>query len=223
MSSLLAGPKRWWLIGGVVALLTLAIGWLVLVGPQQSATAEAVAKKEQVEQQVVMGAAQNRKLAEQNSELEAVKKQLQDLQNRIPDSQQVSALLVNANNLAGASGISLSSFSPGPVSALETSAPDKGTARLGYMTVTIIGTGSFSQVETYLSKLENLDRALIVTSVGMSKPSSDSGSGGSGSAPQQNPGASGEISVNIVAQVFVRGDAVPALESKGKSSGTANP
>ncbi len=217
MTRLLSGPRRWWLLGGVVALLVLALGWLLLVTPQQSAADAAVKQAEQVEQQVAIGTAQNSQLAKQNAEMETVKKQLQELQNRIPDSEQVSALLVSANNLAGASGLALTAFSPSPVSALDTSAPDKGTAKLGYITVVISGKGGFSQVQDYLSKLENLDRAMIVTSVDLSQGTT-TGSG-SGSGTQPDPGAAGEYSVTINARVFVRGDAVPAPTPQTKPKG----
>lgn len=212
MTRLLSGPRRWWLLGVALALVVLALGWLVLVSPQQAAADQAANQTAQVEQQVVMGAAQNRQLAGQFSELEAVQKQLQELQNRIPDSEQVSALLVSANNLAGASGLALTAFSPSPVSALDTSAPDKGTAKLGYITIVISGKGGYGQIQAYLSKLENLDRALIVTSVDLSKGTTT----GSASGSQPEPDAAGEYSVTINARVFVRGDAVPAPAPQGQ-------
>lgn len=207
MASLLAGPRRWWLIAAVAVVVIVGGGWFGLVAPQQASADEIRQQTEQADQRAAQASAQVRLLQKQSAELDSVKKELEALQAKIPTGEQVSALLVSVNNLAGASRVSLTAFRPGIVATLDSSAPDKGTARLGYLPVTLTGTGSYDEIRTYLSKLETLDRALVVTSIAISRGAS----GGSGSS-SGGAGAteSGNLTMALEARVFVRGDAVPA-------------
>lgn len=207
MASLLAGPKRWWLIATVAVGVIVGGGWFGLVAPQQASADEVRQQVEQADQRAAQASAQVRLLQKQNAELDSVKKELEALQAKIPTGEQVSALLVSVNKLAGASGVVLTTFKPGTVAALESSAPDKGTARLGYLPVTLTGTGNYDQIRAYLSKLEALDRALVVSSIGVARADT-----GSSSSSSSGPGTTkpGDLTMTLEARVFVRGDAVPA-------------
>lgn len=223
MAELLAGPRRWWLIGIVGVLVILLGGWFLVVAPQRAGAEEAAAQAVQADQRAAQAASQVKVLQQQSAQLDTVKKELEALQAKIPTGEQVSALLVSVNKLAGASGVALTSFKPGTVTALDSSAPDKGTARLGYLPISLTGTGSFNQIRAYLAQLETLDRALVVTSVAISSGGgSGSGTAGSaGSAGSAGTANAGPLTMTLEARVFVRGDAVPAPAAPSpKASGS---
>lgn len=211
MASLLSGPRRWWLIGAVAILAILGGGWFGLVSPQQTAADDARQQTEQADQRAAQASAQVRLLQKQSAELDSVKKELEALQGKIPTGEQVSALLVSVNKLAGATGVVLTTFKPGVVTPLDSSAPDKGTARLGFMPVSLAGIGTYDELRAYLSKLETLDRALVVTSIDVAR--GDTGGSGSSSGSSGGAGKPGTLTMTLEARVFVRGDAVPAPAS----------
>lgn len=212
MSGLLAGPRRWWLFGGIVAILLLLVGWMLLISPQQSATGEAAQKAQQVDQQVTVATAQLAQLKQQSADLDRARAELEALESRIPDRDQMSALLVKADDAARSSGVALVGLAPGTVVALDSSAPDKGTDRLGYINVAINGEGGYDQLQVYLTKLENLDRAFMIASL-------DVTGGEGGSSPAAGPVP---LTFTIQARVFVKGEIVPAPAGSAAPPGGAS-
>lgn len=211
MGALLTGPRRWWLLGALVSLLLVVATTLLVISPQRSAMSSALERAAQAEQQIVAASAQAKKLAQQSAELDTVKKELEALQGRIPDRDQVAALLVKASDLAKSTKVVLTGFDPGTVTALESSAPDRGTARLGYISIGITGVGTFDEIRAYLSALEGLDRAFIVNALSVTR-SGDSSSSGRGDATKG--GDLDDLTLSVTARVFVRGDIVPDQTSK---------
>lgn len=218
MASLLSGPRRWWLIAIVAIVVILGGGWFGLVSPQQAAADQARQRAGQADERAIQAGMQVRQLQKQSAELDTVKKELEALQGKIPTGEQVSTLLVSVNKLAGAAGVALTSFKPGAVAPLESSAPDKGTERLGFLPVSLAGTGSYDEIRAYLSKLETLDRALVVTSISVDRAAAGSASGSGG---ESDAGAPDPLTMTLEARVFIRGDAVPAPAAPSpKASGS---
>lgn len=167
--------KQWVVLTLVGVLGVLAAGWMLLVSPTRAEAAELRAQadlqvqaNEQLEDQLAVLAAQAEDLPAQQAALAA-------LAERIPASAAQPALLRALAAAAADADLQLISVAPGPLAPVVATAAAAGTAQsppaagtgsalLG-MPLTIQVAGSYVQVEQYVALLENLPRALRISTL----------------------------------------------------------
>ncbi len=175
--------KRNAMIGMAAALLAVIVAWyFVIYSP----------KSDDLDQAKTATAAEQKKTADLKFELSRLQSQAKNasqqqallgrLDQAIPAQPDEAEFILQANSIAAESGIDFLSISPTPPAA-------SGTTTTIGLTLSI--EGSFFQVKEYLTKLEGLERLVIVDGINMSAGSSD-GTGGDGVT----------LSVTLTARMF---------------------
>jgi Tfp pilus assembly protein PilO len=198
--------KRNAVIGMAAALLAVIVAWyFVIYSPKsddldQAKAATTAEQKKTSDLQFQLSRLQSQ--AKNASQQQAL---LGRLDQAIPAQPDEAEFILQANSIAGESGIDFLSISPSPPAAT-------GTTTTIALTLSI--EGSFFQVKDYLTKLEALERLVIVDAVNMS-------AGGTGAS---SDGVT--LSVTLTARMFTRATpaAVPGAAptpDTGTSSTTA--
>ena len=163
--------KRNAVIGMAAVLLAVIVAWyLVIYSP----------KSDDLDQAKTATAAEQKKTGDLRFELSRLQSQAKNasqqqallgrLDQAIPAQPDEAEFILQANSIAAESGIDFLSIAPTPPAA-------SGTTTTIGLTLSI--EGSFFQVKEYLTKLEALERLVIVDGINMSAGSSD-GTGGDG-------------------------------------------
>lgn len=223
MRSLLDTPRRWLIATVVVCLILVLLGWFLVISPNNGRAAATGDELSQIE-----GATQALKikasaLQKQSAELDAKKEELQTLSEKLPDDAGVAQILTQISSAAARAGVTVNSFTPGaptplvaPVPAAAPSptaesgeAPAAATAataapvsKLSYVPVTIAVEGSPSQVSAFVTNLENITRAMLITNLDLTTGGGDKG---------------GSLAANIQGRIFMR------PTGTGKASASASP
>ncbi len=150
------------------------------------------------------------------------------LRKAVPEQPDLGEFILQANDIATASGVDWLAISPSPPVA-STQGP-KSTIALSMQI-----DGGFFQVLDYLNRLEDLDRLVIVDSVSISAGGAGSGSGtgstgassssGSSSAAGSSNPSDPTLSVTLTGRMFTNAAAAPIAGSTGgtTSGGTTTP
>ena len=192
--------KRNAVIGMAAVLLAVIVAWyFVIYSPKsddldQAKTATQTEQKKTSDLQFELSRLQSQ--AKNASQQQAL---LGRLDQAIPEQPDEGEFILQANSIAAESGIDFLSISPTPPAA-------SGTTTTIGLTISI--EGSFFQVKDYLTKLESLERLVIVDSINMSAGSSGDGSVSDGVT----------LSVTLTARMFTR--AAPAASA---TDGTTTP
>lgn len=181
-------------------VLLLAAGWFLLVSPQHAQadslatqTATAVQENSALQMQLVQLRAQSKDLPAEEAALAKVEAEM-------PGSADLATLIRQLSARAAADAVVLTSLSPGAPAAL--TAPTGSTnassgLAVGAIPVSLNVTGGYFEVEQFLSDLENLPRAFLVTGLSLA-PSSGTATGSSTSPA----GSSGAVTASITATIF---------------------
>lgn len=183
--------KRNVVIGGAAAFLAIVLAWFFVVyrpvGDElktaQASTADEQHKTEGLQANLTRLEAQ-KKLATQQEAL------LRKFDQAIPKEPDLAAFIIQANKIAASSGIEFLSIAPSPPAASGTSST---------INLTISVQGSFFQVENYLTKMENLERLVIIDGINLAAGASSAGSSSSDGVT---------LSVSITGRMFTK--AAPA-------------
>jgi Tfp pilus assembly protein PilO len=186
-------------------VLVLAVGTLLLVRPKQQAVAEATADRN-------AAIAESQALRDQVRALEALKADAADLRakadqvkDEFPATPNLPGLVDALEDAAGAAGVDLRSISP--------TAPKASTVQpeLAEISTAISVSGSYFQIEDFLSRVENLvrgsdpkrvpPRSVLVQSVSVSS-STDGGTGDSAAATPQPSASPDRLQASISLSVF---------------------
>jgi len=196
--------SRVWLIGGAVAaLVALLVGWLFVVSPQRARAADLGAQADQINGANTALVSQIAQLKRDFANLPASQAQLRTYSQRIPSVAAMSSLLRQLSTAAVASHVTITSISPASLTSMMSSS-SKGSTGLLASSVNITLTGHYAAVEAFLTRIEGLQRAMLVTGLSLSKATASSSSGGaSGSGTTVvDPQA---LQVSITGRVFVSG------------------
>jgi Tfp pilus assembly protein PilO len=203
--------RRWVVIGAVVAVLVLVVGWLLVVKPEQS-------KVSTINEQTTEQNSSNALLLTQISALQAEQKELpqqqlalQKFSTEVPDSTAEPTLVRQLTTAAQRSDVELVTISPGtPVpltgaaSATTLGAAPTAAGTLYQLPVSLGIIGSYANVESFFNAIEHLARATIITGFTIC-PETSSGVGNAcqGPAEPSNKVAPpGSVGVSVTAAVF---------------------
>lgn len=212
--------KQWVILTSVGVVVILAAGWFLLISPKHSEAADLrtqadakLAANTQLRSQIAMLKAQAKDLPRQQARLAAVAA-------KIPDNPALPALIRALSGAADAAGVELVSLSPTapaavagvvpaapvqPVAASGAAAPVRrvSTAAAGTLQnigVTMNVVGGYFQVEQFLDRVENLSRALKVTTLNLA-PGTNPVKPLSGAAAASDPGKL--LSASITGNVYL--------------------
>jgi Tfp pilus assembly protein PilO len=145
---------------------------------------------------------------------------LRTLRAAIPPTPDLGEFILQANEIASASGIEWLSISPSPPTA---------SGANSTIALSIQVNGGFFQVLDYLNRMEDLERLVIIDGVSISTggAASSSSSSASGSSTSTfdtgaESGGAPTLSVTLTGRMFT-GQAPPATASSGTSGGTTTP
>lgn len=244
MMSRLTSTRGWLVVGIVGAVLIVLLGYLVLIAPQRSKAssigmeaAEARGTTQGLQAKVVA-------LKKQSDELPAKQAELRALSERLPDDAGVAQIIRQITSVAAESGVTLNEFTPSAPQALEVEVPsaaasaeaspssspsatDNGaagpstkaktappTSSLSYVTLSITAEGEPAQLSRFITGLEGITRAMLLTGVKIdtSKTTSSSTSGTSK--------ASGALTATVDGRIFMRTEPSPSASATPSPSGS---
>jgi type IV pilus assembly protein PilO len=206
-----SSKKHWVLLAAAAAVAVLAAGWFLLVSPTKGKVAglREDAQTQQGQNRVIRNTlallrAQERDLPGQEAELAKV-------QQKIPDNPALPALIRSLSDAADDSGVSLVSLQPA------TPAP-AGATGLSAIPVTINVRGGYFPTNQFVSDLEALPRALLVTNLAV-LTDDDAGAATAG-ADDARPG---DVTTTIQATVFMGEVSTAAAPPAGTAPSSAAP
>jgi Tfp pilus assembly protein PilO len=197
--------RRWAIGTAIAAVVILAAGWFLLVKPQNS-------KVSDLHTQTAAQDQQNQVLTTQIEALEAEQKQLPQQQRilekfatKIPDTAAEPGLIRALSATAKASGVDITAITPGAATQLGSAAGGAATlgaapassASLYSLPLSLTVTGSYANLESFFSGLEQLPRAFMVSGFSLSRAGSTAGSSAGGAALAPNA-----LAASISTEVF---------------------
>lgn len=199
--------KRGLLVGIIAGGVVLVLLWyFVLFAPTSSnlkSTRAEVAATDSQNQEL-----QNtiRRLKELSKNATQQAASLRTLRAAIPANPDLGEFILQANDIASASGIDFLSIAPSPPVASASGGPATTIA------VTIQIDGGFFQVLDYLNRLEDLERLMLVDSINVATSTQSSSTGGSSSANStSSAGGAPDLSVTLIGRMFTTAGA-PAVD-----------
>jgi Tfp pilus assembly protein PilO len=163
-------PKTLFIVFGVIAALALVYEWnSVILAPksrQASQVRAELATAKSRENEVRRQLAQLQKLA---GETQARQAELAHLGQLVPAGPDVAGAILALNDVANQAHVAWSSFVPTTSTPAPGAASAPGSSGSGLVTlgITMKVGGTFPQIFDYLSRLENLDRLVVVDSINL--------------------------------------------------------
>lgn len=207
--------RQLWLLTAVGSLAILAGGYFVLVSPKASKAAalrEDVATQEQANARLRSQIAQ---LNRQKKDLPKLQAELERFAAKIPNNPALPSLVRAMNEAADNAGVDLASIAvaspvlvtPADPTATTTAATTAApTIQLAQIPVTIQVLGGYSQISQFLSEVEGLTRAFMVSGLTV-KPSEPSGpESQSGTTPTSD----GTLSAQLTGGMYMTTKVAPA-------------
>ncbi|MGD9955034.1 MAG: type 4a pilus biogenesis protein PilO [Candidatus Nanopelagicales bacterium] len=211
---------RWYIAAGVSAVLVLVAGWFLLVSPQR-ATAEEIRLSVDAQEQANRATeAQIATLKAQFKDLPELQKQTAAIRSKMPTTPGMASLLRQLSTLAKTSGVKLVAVTPSQptplvVGAAGSSAALNAPGQVNQIPVAVAVTGRFANVRLFLSGVEKMQRAMLVTGLTIARDEA------------ADSGTSNQLKVDLTSRVFIanKGQAAPAKSTTstagGSSTGTA--
>jgi Tfp pilus assembly protein PilO len=213
--------KRPVLIGCAVGAVVVILLWYFLLFSPTSSdlndTRDQVSEVQTQNQELENTVRQLKELSRNSVEQQA---QLRTLRAAIPSTPDLGEFILQANEIASAAGIDWLSIAPTPPAASTGGGPTSTIA------ISMQIQGQFSAVLDYLSRLEDLDRLVVVDSVNVSAASAgDTGgaTGATGAAADSSVTGAPDLSVTITGRMFTDAQPAAAPGSTGTTPGATTP
>jgi hypothetical protein len=176
--------RSWTLGAAVLIVLVLVAGWFLLVAPTRADAADIKVQTESQQAQNVQLASKIEQLKVQAQDLPAQEAKLAKFRQRVPTSPALPSYIRSLSSIADSAGVILVSMEPQAPAALEppktaapattgetaaagaattTDVPVTSTSTLQYVQAQVTIRGGYFNTERFLTKLEGLKRAYLVT------------------------------------------------------------
>lgn len=205
---------RQWTVFTVLAVIAVLVaGWMLMVKPQRSHAADLRDQAAQVQSGNDQLRNQISSLKSQAKDLPKQQARLAVIEQKIPDNPALPSLIRSLSDAADGAGVDLVSLAPSQPAALAPTAPAAAaTVTAGHpaaaaapaleqVPVTLSVTGTYFNIEQFVSNLEGLQRAIIVDGWSMA-PGGKGGAAGAPSAPAAAT-ATDQLTAQITARVFM--------------------
>ena len=150
---------QWIALSVVASLVVLAAGWFLLISPKHSQVAGLKSDAANAETQNSQLQTKLTVLRSQQKGITAENAALAKLADKIPTTPDLPSLLRKLTASATDSNVDLTSLTPA------TPSPMISAPGISSITIAMVVTGKYFDVEQYLSDLETLDRGLLVTGI----------------------------------------------------------
>jgi Tfp pilus assembly protein PilO len=216
----LDGAKKWYVAAGLASIVVLVAGWFLLVSPQQSTASDIAA---QADNQVTANQATQAKidaLKLQYKDLPTLQQQLALIGTRVPQTPNLPRLLRDLSKLAKSSGVVLTTVTPSnpaPLGAAANGAAATGggglasPGQVNFIGVSVQITGPFANTRLFVSGLEAMPRAFLVTGLSIARNSD-------GTSGTTTSGAPGSLQTTINGRIFVANPGTPAPAAIGSAT-----
>jgi type IV pilus assembly protein PilO len=198
--------RKWSLLTGFLVIAVVAAGWFLLVSPKRAATTDQKTQKATQDRTNSELQTQISVLKEQFANLPKQQAQLAAIRQQLPDNPQLPKLVRDLSADAKASGAFLAEIAPGLPVALSPTALAAGapaapvvtaakptvaatTTALFQVPLTLKLTGDYYELEQYISGLEQMRRAFLVTGLSVDL--------------NQDVNTPGSLSMTVTGRVFV--------------------
>jgi Tfp pilus assembly protein PilO len=194
---------RKWALGTAVLVAALLIGsWFLLVSPKKAAAADLttqtdaqIAANAQLETEISVLKAQSKNLPEMQAKLAR-------LDTKIPSDPQLPTLIRQLSEAADRAGVDLVSLTPSAPAVVGVTPGTTVTDTAGTLnaiTLGIVATGGYFELQQFFNEVENMPRALLVNKSDLTDTPTD------GTAPTTTEGSADAsvLSATITAQVFL--------------------
>jgi len=216
---------RKWALGTAVLVAALLIGsWFLLVSPKKAAAADLTAQTDaqiaanaQLETQISVLKAQSKDLPEMQAKLAR-------LETKIPSDPQLPTLIRQLSEAADRAGVDLVSLTPSAPSVVGatpgTTVTDTAGA-LNAITLGIVATGGYFELQQFFNEVENMPRALLVNKSDLT----DTPLAGSTTTTTEDSADASVLSATITAQVFLvpPAEAVTSTDASAATTPTTTP
>ncbi len=168
----ITAAHRWYAGAAATSVGVLAVGYFLLVSPQQSNASDITTQTGAVESANVAAQGQIDALKAQYPDLPQLQAQVAAIRARIPQSPQEPALLRSISALAKSSGVSLVSVqaqAPTPVGGPVAGSTATAGSAVSQIPLTIEVTGSFANTRLFLNGIESMRRSMLVTGLDVSR------------------------------------------------------
>ncbi len=196
-----------WAVGAVlVSVLIVIASWFLLLSPQRSDTSALKVQKTAQDSTNVATKSDIDLLRAMAVDLPAQRAVIAKFKDRVPDNPALPSLVRSLTAEAAKAGVKLTSVVPTTPSPLTTGStavvPDSsGLQQIG---LNLSVTGDYFAVETFMSRLESLQRVFLVTSLDLTSAQGDAAAGTAAKA-------GGDVTASIIGRVFLTGAPVPAV------------
>ncbi len=178
-----------------MALLALVFGWMFVVSPQRAKAAGLNTQADQITSANASLVTQIALLKTQFASLPATEAKLAQYSQRIPGTPALAAFLRLLSATGAASHVSITAISPTSLTAVA----GKSGRNLMASNVNISFTGHYAATEAFLTRIEGLQRAFLVTGLSISKAgavTAGTTTGGAAADPDS-------LQVTITGRIFV--------------------
>jgi len=153
-----------WIAGTVAAdIAVIALGWTTVVAPARADTSALQERTVQQQQDNAATRASIAALRQQAASLPATQQQIDRIAQQIPDDVELPDILDQLSAAGRADGVDIAGISP-TAPTLVSSVQGRS---LQAVTIALTAQGSYFALEHYLGRLENLPRAVLVTSLSL--------------------------------------------------------
>lgn len=213
-----------WLVGVLVLGVVAALGWLLVLSPRLTAASDVAAEAEQVEFANLQLQTRYRQAVEQARSAPQAAADAQELFATMPQEAELPTVLLQIIDAATSAGIAADRISvintsvPRPLtgsSARAEEAPSEagGLAQdlgvdLAQLELDVTVTGNRTELLAFLDNLQGLDRAILLTSSGLTDDEQGRGETGTEAAVAAG---SGEQSLAVTGSMFVLQSRLPDL------------
>ena len=199
---------RIWMIGGLAAVVLLAVGsWFLLIGPKLAEVDSVRQQTGDTETQVVTLRNRIAKLKKDEAQLPALKAALAESQQALPSDSGVSAFLRQLQSSGDQANVKVTGVSVSPP------AQDQKLSAVWALPITLNAQGSAADLGTFLTELQQgQSRAVLIQSAGLSPQGAASSADGADGAT-----AAGTMTLNVSLRAFVAppaGAGAPTVTTK---------
>ena len=219
--------RQLWLLTALGSLAALAGGYFLLVSPQAS---KASALRGDTETQEALNAKLRSQIAmlnRQKKDLPAQQAELAKFASKVPNNPAMPSVIRAVSDAADNAGVELRALSPSlPV--LVTTTTGKGAATvaataphgmaLAQIPITIKVVGGYSQISQFLSEVEGLPRAFLITGLNV-KPDVEPKKGAKGDGGE-TVAESNLLSADLTGQIFMTAKPPAPVAPKATASST---
>jgi type IV pilus assembly protein PilO len=212
--------RQWTILTALGVIGVMAAGWFLMISPQRSHASQLRSEAASVENSTNGLMTQISQLKEQQKGETAQQKRLAEIAQLIPDNPQLPALIRQLSAAAHQAGVSLDSMAPSSPSPVAAAVGAVGaTAPLSQIPVVISVTGSYFNIESFMRKLEHLDRAFKTTGLTIGPNNGDTATAGNaGAAPNA---LTGQIQATVYESPSVTPAAATAQTAAPAQTSTA--